>query len=96
VLDSPRDWNAKPIPSPTAAAAALRPEFSYAPTPPRTETGRPLLTGTAQELLDDLGELEHAGVEHLLVRFWTTASDLDADGVVDQMERFAEEVAPRA
>jgi probable F420-dependent oxidoreductase len=96
ILDEPRDWAAAhAAPSPTVAASAMRPEFGYAPPPPHTEDGRPLLTGTPDELADDVRALADAGVEHVLLRLWTSGSDLDADGVVDQITRFARDVIPR-
>ncbi len=96
VLDAPGHWPvAQDAPSPIAAAAAARPEFGYARPVPRAEDGRPLLTGTPDELVTDVEQLGAAGVEHLLLRFWTTASELDADGVIAQMTAFAELVAPR-
>jgi len=95
ILDAPRDWSAvEPAPSPTVAATALRPEFKYAPPPPHAESGRPLLTGTPDDLVLDVTALAAAGVEHLLLRLWVSASDLDADGLIDQMTRFAEQVIP--
>lgn len=91
VLDAPRDWAAvEQAASPTAAASRLPPEFSYSPAPPRADDGRPRLTGTAAELGDDVAAFAAAGVEHLVLRFWTTASDLDVDGVVRQFELFAD------
>ena len=96
VLDAPRDWGADALrPSPTVEASALRPEFNYAPPPPQTPSGRPLLTGTPDELVDDVMALARAGVEHIVLRLWVSASDLDADGVIDQWVRFAEQVIPR-
>jgi probable F420-dependent oxidoreductase len=96
VLDAPRDWDALAArPSPTVAASALRPEFNYAPPPPVTARGRPLLTGTPDELVDDVTALAEAGVEHLVLRLWVSASELDADGVIDQWTRFADQVIPR-
>src|SRR5262249_10524256 len=96
ILDAARDWCAvEPVPSPAGAATALRPESTYAPPPPLAESGRPLLTGTPDELVLDVTALAAAGVEHLLLRLWVSASDLDADGLIDQMTRFAEQVIPR-
>lgn len=93
VLDAPRDWAAEPPPAPPPPGS-VRPELGYAPPVPRAAGGRPLLTGTPDEVAADVARLAAAGVEHLLLRFWTTASDLDTDGVVRQMERFAASVAP--
>ena len=96
MLDAPRDWSADAArPSPTVTASALRPEFNYAPSPPVTTSGRPLLTGTPDELVDDVHALAEAGVEHIVLRLWVSASDLDVDGVIDQYTRFAEQVIPR-
>jgi len=96
VLDAPRDWSASAArPSPTVAASAQRPEFNYAPPPPHAASGRPLLTGTPDELVDDVNALAEAGVEHIVLRLWVSASDLDADGVIDQITRFARDVIPR-
>ena len=96
VLDAPRDWSAHAArPSPTVTASMQRPEFGYAPPPPLTASGRPLLTGTPDELADDVIALAGAGVEHIVLRLWVSASDLDADGVIDQFTRFAREVIPR-
>ena len=93
VLDAPRDWaRAEAAASATAAAVRLRPELAYSPAPPRADDGRPRLTGTPEELRDDVATFAAAGVEHLLLRFWTTASDLDVDGVVRQFELFADQV----
>jgi probable F420-dependent oxidoreductase len=95
VLDEPCDWSAVAQgPAPTVAASALRPEFRYAPPPPHTASGRPLLTGTPDELVDDVAALAHAGVDHIVLRLWVSSSDLDADGVIDQMTRFATDVIP--
>jgi len=62
------------------------------PRRPRPPTARPLLTGTPAELRAGVAALAAAGVEHVLLRFWTTTSDLDVDGVVRQFELFAEQV----
>jgi alkanesulfonate monooxygenase SsuD/methylene tetrahydromethanopterin reductase-like flavin-dependent oxidoreductase (luciferase family) len=70
-----------------------RREFGYVPPLPRAEDGRPRFTGTPDQLRDDVDAFAAAGVEHLVLRFWTSASDLDASGVEEQMAAFATEVA---
>jgi hypothetical protein len=47
-----------------------------------------------EEVVSDVRALAEAGVEHLVLRCWTSASDLDADGVVAQYERIATDVVP--
>ena len=82
---APRDW------SPTAAAPPMpaRPEFGYVPPLPRTREGRPRFAGTPDELRSDLDAYSEAGVDHLVMRFWTSAVDLDETALVDQWRRFA-------
>jgi Coenzyme F420-dependent N5,N10-methylene tetrahydromethanopterin reductase and related flavin-dependent oxidoreductases len=88
VEDAPRDWSsvANPPPTPTRA------EFQYVPPLPRTREGRPRFTGTPDELRADLDAYSEVGVDHLVVRFWTSAVDLDESGLVHQLKRFAHEV----
>lgn len=82
--------------APGSTARPSRPEFGYVPPVPRTREGRPRFTGTPTELLDDVEECARAGVEHLTLRLWTSASDLTEDGLVEQLTRFATEVMPGA
>jgi probable F420-dependent oxidoreductase len=97
VLDAPRDWSEDATAAGRARAAGpSRPEFGYVPVIPRTERGRPRFTGTPDELGEDLEAYAAAGVEHLVVRFWTSALDLAEDALVAQMTRFATEVMPGA
>jgi len=96
ILDRPAPRSGAPSPSvPAGAAAALtRPEFGYAPAPPTASDGRPRLVGTVEEVVADVRALAGAGVEHLVLRCWTSASDLDADGVIAQYARIATDVVP--
>lgn len=56
--------------------------------------------GVVAPTADQLGggrlTLEIGGVQHLRLRFWTSASDLTEDGLVEQLTRFATEVMPGA
>lgn len=60
------DW-----PAPTARAAPGS-EFRYAPEAWVAADGRPRLTGTPDQLVDDLQSLADAGVDHITLRFGTT------------------------
>jgi alkanesulfonate monooxygenase SsuD/methylene tetrahydromethanopterin reductase-like flavin-dependent oxidoreductase (luciferase family) len=93
ILDAPPAPTPPPR-APGAAAMRARPEFGYAPAPPTAPDGRPRLVGTVEQVVADVVELAGAGVEHLVLRCWTSASDLDADGVVAQYTRLAAEVVP--
>ena len=68
----------------------LRPEYQYAPDFPYSESGRPLLCGTADEVRGDVEDYRRAGVEHIVLRIWASTSHLDLDGVIDQLGRWAE------
>lgn len=68
-------------------------EFSYVPPVPTAPGGRPLLTGTVDELRDDVATLADAGVEHLTLRFWAGSPDVTPAVFVSAMETFAEQVA---
>lgn len=90
VLDAPRDrWDeARP-------ARPARAEYAYAPPVPRAPDGRPRFTGTPDQLAADVTTYADAGVEHLVLRFWTSARrDMIVDQLEEQMARFAREVAP--
>ena len=89
VEDTARDWSG----ASRAASAPTRPEFGYVPPLPRATSGRPRFTGTPDELRADLDAYAAAGVDHLVVRFWTSGVDLDEAALVAQMTRFAREVA---
>ncbi len=80
-----------PPPSPVAPS---RPEYGYVQPLPRAPDDRPRFTGTPEQLVADVAAFAAAGVEHLTLRFWTSAVDLDVDGVVEQMARFATDVVP--
>ncbi|MCU1457066.1 MAG: class F420-dependent oxidoreductase [Actinomycetia bacterium] len=89
VLDRPRtDWE---VPAPVALA---RPEYGYSPSVPRAPDGRPRFTGTVEQLIEDVELFAEAGVEHLTLRFWTSAADRSPEELEVQLERFATEVVP--
>jgi hypothetical protein len=92
VLDEPFGGDPAPAPRP----APSRPEYGYVPPVPRASNGRPRFTGTVAELREDVDVCARNGIEHLTLRFWTSASDLTEDGLVEQMTRFATEVMPGA
>jgi probable F420-dependent oxidoreductase len=71
-------------------AAALRPEYRYAPEFPRTADGRPLLCGTAEQVAADIDSYHRSGVEHVVLRVWTTAPKSELGSVMDQLHRWAE------
>jgi probable F420-dependent oxidoreductase len=71
-------------------AAALRPEYQYAPDFPRDGAGRPLLCGSADQVADDIGRYERAGVEHMVLRVWNAASRFGVEGAMDQLRKWAE------
>lgn len=81
VLDrDPGDW---PAPAPRAPEGS---EFRYAPAAWTDADHRPRLVGTPDQVVGDLRLLEAAGVDHVTLRFGDTG--------VEQLERFAREVAP--
>ena len=92
VLASPFRGDRRPAPQ----GSPSRPEYGYVPPVPRAPDGGRRFTGTVEELLDDVEACARAGVEHLALRFWTSASDLTEDGLVEQLTRFATEVMPGA
>jgi alkanesulfonate monooxygenase SsuD/methylene tetrahydromethanopterin reductase-like flavin-dependent oxidoreductase (luciferase family) len=61
-------------------------EFRYAPAAWTTPEGRVRLVGTPGQVTDDLGLLDAAGVEHVVLRFGHPG--------IEQMARFAREVLP--
>lgn len=70
-------------------------EFSYAPPRPTSESGRPLLVGTADQVAEDVVALQHAGVEQLTLRFTDGRPEHGGpDELIEQMSRFAEQVLP--
>jgi probable F420-dependent oxidoreductase len=83
-------WDTPPLPG-----APSRPEYGYVQPLPRAPDDRPRFTGTPEQLVADVEAFAAAGVEHLTLRFWTSAVDLTADQLVEQMARFATDVAPR-
>ena len=70
-------------------------DFGYAPAPPAAPDGRPRFIGTADEVVSDVATFVEAGVEHFVLRFWTTQPDMGVDDVLKRMEDFDAEVAAR-
>lgn len=81
VLD--RDPGRWPAPPPRAPVGS---EFRYAPAAWTDVDHRPRLVGTPEQVVGDLRLLEAAGVDSVTLRF--------GDAGVEQLERFAREVAP--
>ena len=60
--------------------------------PVQSDTGdRTPLTGTADDIVDDLHRYEDAGLEYLVL---SLVAD-DTDSTIDRVKRFANEIAPR-
>jgi probable F420-dependent oxidoreductase len=84
----------RPDPVVSFSRPQMGPEFDYAPPPPRTADGRPLLVGNPDELIESLDALAAAGVEQLTLRFAKRGVEHDLPWFLDQLERFARLVAP--
>ena len=69
-------------------------EYNYAPAPPAAGDGRPMFVGTPEQLVADVSGFVAAGVEHFALRFWAGSPGVEPAAVVEQMRRFAEDVAP--
>jgi len=69
-------------------------EYNYAPAPPVTADGRPMFVGTPDQLVADVSAFVAAGVEHFALRFWAGTPGVEPSAVIDQMRRFADDVAP--
>lgn len=70
------------------------PEYSYAPPPPRDPSGRLYFVGSPSQILHDIELHANAGVEHLVLRFWTGDPDFGLEELRIQLERFARHVIP--
>lgn len=69
-------------------------EYGYAPPFPTTPDGRAMFVGNPDQLAADVRAYAEAGVEHLALRFWTVDPGATVDGVIAQMERWQQHVAP--
>ncbi|MFC0863158.1 TIGR03619 family F420-dependent LLM class oxidoreductase [Sphaerimonospora cavernae] len=69
-------------------------EYDYRPDVPITETGRPYFVGTPDELASDVRTYASAGVDHVVLRFWTPAQPIPVTEFISQMERWMRHVAP--
>jgi hypothetical protein len=85
----------EPVPDQAPRARAAPPEYGYAPAKPTAADGRAMFVGTADDLVDDLRALRHAGVDHVALRFGGGFAPRDVDDFVEQGRRFMELVAPR-
>ena len=95
VAVGPRPARSEPAVSHVYDPSSLPADFRYAPPPPTTSEGRPRFIGTADEVIGDVATFIDAGVEHFVLRFWTTQPDMGVADVVARMETFATEVAVR-
>jgi probable F420-dependent oxidoreductase len=75
------------------AQEEARPEYLYAPAIPRDESGRPLLCGSAEQVAADVDAYRRAGVEHMVLRVWGSASRFGPEGAMAQLRRWAEVLA---
>jgi probable F420-dependent oxidoreductase len=78
-----------------AGLGELPPDYAYAPAPPRDASGRPLFVGSVEQVTADLRSLVEVGVEQFVLRFWAGDPAAGLEDSLDQMRRFASEVAPR-
>lgn len=69
-------------------------EYGYAPPFPTTPDGRAMFVGNPDQLAADVRAYAEACVEHLALRFWTVDPGATVDGVIAQMERWQQHVAP--
>jgi probable F420-dependent oxidoreductase len=67
-----------------------RPEYAYSPAVPTDKTGRPLLSGTPDQVVADIDKYRESGVQHMVLRVWNSWSGLDLGGVIDQLAVWAE------
>ena len=68
----------------------LRPEYRYAPALPTERSGRYLLCGSPDQIADDLARYRQAGVEHMVLRVWNSASRFGVEGAMDQLRKWTE------
>jgi len=69
-------------------ATGVPDEYRYAPPPPQAPNGRLRFRGTPEEFRSDVAAFADAGVEHLVLRFWSWDPNVGVDGFVEQLERF--------
>jgi hypothetical protein len=62
---------------------------------PRDRSGRVRFTGRPDELASDIEAYAEVGVEHLTMRFWTSALDASEAQIMDAMADFMARVGAR-
>jgi len=77
------------------AAGEIPDDFTYAPPTPTADDGRPRFLGTVDEVSGDIAQFVDAGVRHFALRFFAGSPGFGVDQFEAQLERFADEVAPR-
>ena len=80
--------------SKAATAALTGGEWSYAPPPWLAPGGRLRFTGAADDLIEDFALLADAGVDHAVVRFWSSRDEGGREVIADQLAAFGEAVGP--
>jgi probable F420-dependent oxidoreductase len=78
-----------------ADAEGVPDDFGYAPPLPTAPSGRLRLVGTPDDVAADIADYAAAGVQHMTLRFSYGGPDASIDDFVDQLRRFARDVAPR-
>jgi probable F420-dependent oxidoreductase len=82
---TPTTWSGVDVPD----------DFGYAPAVPMTDDGRIRFIGDPEQVAADVDDYVAAGAEHFTLRFSAGGDDTTVAEFLDQVERFASEVAPR-
>jgi alkanesulfonate monooxygenase SsuD/methylene tetrahydromethanopterin reductase-like flavin-dependent oxidoreductase (luciferase family) len=71
-------------------SAKIRREYRYAPSLRRDETGRPMLSGSPEQVAPDLDEYRRAGVRQMVTRVWNSSPAAGLPGAMRQLEKWGE------
>jgi probable F420-dependent oxidoreductase len=93
-LSAPR-LDPQPATSPGLNQPRRRAEYGYVPPFPRDDNGRVRFTGSADQMTADVEAYAAAGVTHLTIRLWTSASPMGEAEVTGRMGEFAATVMAR-